>query len=120
MLDTVTRLAKVAFAWLKGVPASTWAGLALLIALWAVWSRNRWKGKAQLIVEQGRVLRDYQVKVQEIRERRTQAIRAAQAKHETKDAELQATDKALVDTAGDVDAIADAVNDAFGKAGDDA
>ena len=117
-LITAATWAKTAYAWLKTVPAWVWVFLTLVGGFLTLWLKNRANSKLFLMVDQRRAVRDYQVKLSKIRAQRDATLETIREAHLEKVKPLKKKDDALVKTAGDVDAITDAVNDAFG--GDDA
>ena len=105
---------RTALVWLRTVPAWVWTVLALALALWALWLKHRAGSKVDLMVEQREAVRRYHSRTKEIRTRREQKLEIVRKKYRDRVDALDEKDAALVKTAGDVDKITDAVNDAFG------
>jgi len=105
---------RTAWTWLRGVPAWVWTVLAFLLALWALRLANRRREKALLLAKEYQLLKNYQARVAELRWKREQALEVVRESHKEKVSTLQDKDVELAKKAGDVEAITDAVNDAFG------
>lgn len=108
-------LVKKAWAWLKSIPHWLWAVLGWAAAFLALQMARRMKSQGEVQLERVQALTEKSKALLEVEVKRKGAIDQAEAAHALKKAEIEKTDLELTQKAGNADAVADAVNEAFGK-----
>jgi uncharacterized protein HemX len=106
--------ARKAWEWLKAVPTWVWAVLGWGVAYLAWQAARRRHAQGEI---QTKRLANLAKKTQGIVKVRTDLdtrLKEAEEVHHAKEEELEKKDEELISKAGDTDAIADAVNNAFG------
>ena len=118
LLATATRILKKAWARLRSVPAWLWAVVGWFVAFLALRSvkkkHDRLVAMSKAEKSRQRSLSKRTRSIAKIKRRLASDLRDAEERHQAKRDQLRKKDESLVKTAGDAEAITDAVNDSFG------
>jgi len=111
--STIALCTKKAWAEIREVPAWIWVIVVLALALLLIRKRMRHRSVGEIKKARRDAWGDYLEAATDIQVRRNAKVEKAVEAHQKAVATIEEKDESLIAAAGDVDAVADAVNDAF-------